>query len=881
MKLKLRDYQTEALDRTLAAIEQGTRRQLGVAATGLGKAQPVDEPVLTPAGWVQIGDLAVGDSVIGSDGKATKVVGVYPQGQRPVVRVNFSDGASVRCDTDHLWAVRDKHDVFRNRPWRTIQAKDLGDRKWRVPLVDPVQMNSDPLPLDPYLLGILLGDGGLSIKGRVLLHTEHELAASLDLPDPCTLKLLRHDGKAGTFIIGGPTGRGRNPVLSAIRELGLEGTRSGTKRIPESFMFANAPERLDLLRGIMDADGHVRKDRHVEITLANEGLIDDTASLVRSLGGTARKHTKATSWTYLGKKHHGIAWRLSIALDVCPFRWKADRWTHRVKYHPVRQIDSVVTEGSAECVCIAVDAADHLYVTTDYVLTHNTVMFCSLAERMGGRTLILAHRDELVQQAAAKLVEVWPTAEVGVVKASRDEVDAQVVVASVQTLSRPARIDRLLMSAQLFGPFNLIVVDEAHHATADTYQSILKALDAGKTDGPVLLGVTATPDRGDGKGLDCTFDEITWSYDLLWGIRSGYLSDVRGLSVQLAGLDMSRVKIARGDYAAGESGRAMQAADAAGVIVKAWTEHAYDRRTLVFTPTVAVAEEVAEEFQRSGIKAGWVSGETPLDDRRRILQEYSDGTLQVLANCAVLTEGYDEPRTDCVIVARPTKSRSLYAQMIGRGTRRHPDKLDCLVLDVVGASDEHSLVTVPSLFGVDKAFRKQLTDGTVTATELLDKQEQHYIKVGAIKAEEIEMFAEVRRGNIAWVPVHLPGQQRRYERSLGPRKETVVLVERDEGWVAGIIDVDGRKRVLQANCALELAQGIAEDFVRKWGSAALVEADAPWRKSPPSPRQLTMCRSMGIRLEPGATRGDVSEAIERQRTLNVARNRDRKPKLRR
>src|SRR5690606_22996282 len=193
-----------------------------------------------------------------------------------------------------------------------------------------------------------------------------------------------------------------------------------------------------------------------------------------------------------------------------------------------------------------------------------TVMFSALAERRGGRTLILAHRDELVAQAAAKVSEVWPDASVGVVKAERDEVHADVVVASVQTLARPARLERLCATYEdrrlLLGaaaPFGLVVIDEAHHAAAETYGRIITRLRAGDPDGPLLLGVTATPDRGDGQGLDGVFDEVVATYDVLWGIRSGYLADLRGIAVTLDGLDLSSVKVSRGDFQAGDAGRAL------------------------------------------------------------------------------------------------------------------------------------------------------------------------------------------------------------------------------------------------------------------------------------------------------------------------------------
>lgn len=946
VRLTLRDYQEEALQRVAAAEGRGVRAQLGVAATGLGKALADSEPVLTPSGWRPIGALAVGDLVIGADGLPTEVVGVFPQGVRPAYEVEFSDGPVVRCDGDHLWAARTKHDRFRKRPWRNLTTTQLaaaglhdgqGGRRWEVPVPKPAQMPAADLPLDPYLLGLLLGDGGLSVPGRVLLHTDDDLVATVELPAPARWSRLADCGKtAGTWIIGGPTGRGANPVLAAVRAVGLEGLHATEKFVPSAYMHAPEADRLAVLQGLMDADGHVRpKDGHVELTLANPRLAHDAAMLARSLGGTAKVVRRPTGWVHRGEARVGQAWRVSMAMPVCPFRWerKAKVWRPRTKYQPRRAVVGITQRGVAEMVCIKVAAADGLFVTRGYVVTHNTVMFCALAERRGKRTLVLAHRDELVSQAEAKVREVWPEAYVGVVKAERNEVRADVVVASVQTLARPNRLAQLMApwsGATLLGvadPFDLVVVDEAHHTAADSYRGILTHLRAGvgptcagcshayadhRPDdtpavarcategcqcqgmadllpaGPLLLGVTATPDRGDGKGLDDLFTEVVFSYDLLWGIRAGYLADLRGRRVKVANLDMTQVRTRHGDYDQGQAGRAMEAAGVQHNVVAAWQAEAADRRTLVFTPTVEVARLVAEEFRHHGVAADYVHGGTPLPERRAMLARFQAGELQVLANCAVLTEGFDAPRTDCIVVARPTKSRALYAQMVGRGTRRHPDKADCLVLDVVGASALHTLVTVPSLFGLEDAYAERMGDGTGNLADVVQERDDELVRVGRMRAEEADLFRKVRTKGVAWVAVHRAGEPlRRYVRELGKAEDgaelpTVVLAQRAEGdvWTAGLWWMPGKdrpeaKQVLMAEVPLETAQGVAEDYVRKHGGRALTDADARWRKGKPSAKALDAAKRWRMpKPEQYATAGELSDAMG----AHIARIRARKAK---
>jgi len=217
-----------------------------------------------------------------------------------------------------------------------------------------------------------------------------------------------------------------------------------------------------------------------------------------------------------------------------------------------------------------------------------TVLFAHLAHEavaLGGRVLIVAHRDELLAQARDKLLLADPSADVGIVRAELDECDAQIVVASVQTLAQSHRLARV-------GRFSLIVIDEAHHAAAASYHAILDALGAFASVGPLVLGVTATPGRGDGVGLDEIFEEVVYAKTILSGIRDGYLADLRAVSVTLD-TDFSAVRSRGGDLAEGELGDALLTADAPEHVASAYREHADGRRALVFAPTVAVLRERA------------------------------------------------------------------------------------------------------------------------------------------------------------------------------------------------------------------------------------------------------------------------------------------------
>lgn len=788
--MNLRPYQREASDRVRDELAR-CGRALVVMATGLGKALRNDQRVLTPGGWKPIARIVPGDMAIGVDGYPTEVIGVYPQGLREMFEVEFTDGAIVVCDADHLWNVRTKYDRNRSAEWRTmtlreIQASGIRDNqngaRWEVPSVSPVEhpatgfpfASHSGLPLDPYLLGVLIGDGGISTKGRVLLTVEPELAKTIHpyIPSPARMSWLAPAGKASTYIIGGPTGRAENPVISALRALGLEGHTAHSKFVPESYIFAPSGVRLAVLQGLMDTDGYVSKDGHVEITIVSQRLACDIQAIVRSLGGRATVREKKTSWTYKGEQKTGIAWRVSIAMMVCPFRWKAPRWKPRTKYDASRRIIDVRPVGMADATCIKVAAEDGLFVTEGYIVTHNTVLFVSVGREMraeGARkVLLLAHRDELLAQARDKWLASEPDAIVGIYQGDRRESWADVICASVQscygdvldedgtTVKRRGRIHDLLLAE-----IDLIIVDECHRMVSPSYEAVLKAALAANPD-VGILAVTATPARADGKGLGAWFDRVAFRMGIKEGIEGGWLSPLRGVRVELQ-VDLSEVKIARnGDYDDNDLGRVLDTESAREFIVAEWlrkvgpgTEDGgpHGRFTASFSPTVASAEHLASEFERVGVSAGFVTGATKKKERKAILDAYQRGELRVLCNVGVLTEGWDAPHTSCILMARPTKSGVLYRQAVGRGTRLANGKDDCIVLDCVGAN-ALGLQTVLDLStpgadrvpGIDPEPEDELTIGDDEQTDMgFDEVETR--RVVGVTSYEIDMLG----GGVHWV----------------------------------------------------------------------------------------------------------------------------------
>lgn len=363
-----------------------------------GRAQPHSTKVLTPAGFRPIGELAVGDFVIGSDGKPTEVLGVYPQGFKEIYRVHTQDGSSTLASGDHLWAVYTASDRRRGKPARVLETKEMignlrsaHQHRYELPLLSaPVVFDSLPVPLDPYVLGLLLGDGCFSCRATPTFATrDPELAQALTDLIPgvqarqktevdYVLNRIRKPGEVITI---------ENPVTGAMRRLGLDGRRSSTKFIPKDYLLNSADVRLAVLQGLLDTDGgpvtqHARTCR-IQYTTVSDQLRDDVIFLVRSLGGIAYCRTRKAEGRKPGNaRGRAVHYRFdSHVVDIrlpeglAPFRLarKSAKYDATGGGHPKRFIDRIEAAGTEEAVCIRVAAADSLYVTEDFLVTHNTL----------------------------------------------------------------------------------------------------------------------------------------------------------------------------------------------------------------------------------------------------------------------------------------------------------------------------------------------------------------------------------------------------------------------------------------------------------------------------------------------------------------------------
>lgn len=478
-----------------------------------------------------------------------------------------------------------------------------------------------------------------------------------------------------------------------------------------------------------------------------------------------------------------------------------------------------------------------------------------------GRILVLAHRTELIEQAYEDIRQCAPELRVGIVKAERNEVLADVVVASVATLKSVRRLGALR-------DVSLIVIDECHHATADTYRSIVAHYDV------PTVGVTATMGRADGAALGDVWQDIVYKKDIAWMIRERYLCGVRGIRVQVPDLDLRKLRKQRtghgsdlGDAALGE---AIEGSLAPKKIAEAYREHAADLQGILFAPTVHSAGVMAEALIEAGFTCELVHGAMPPAERKGALKRFREGKTQILANCMVLTEGTNLPMATVAVMARPTMSQSLYVQMAGRVLRPYPGKERAIILDVVGVTGRHSLMSPVDLFGeslkeldreevdidLPEVEEDPLADLDLTLGDDVALAVAEQYADGELEYVEIDLF---RNSESAWQTTHggvwfLPAGDR-----------FIALIP---GALAGSYDVLWMSKyapgpsgwVARGMTDLAMAMRAAEDNVT---AAERLTADKgrAWKAKAPSDKTLNYAARLGVRTAPYMTAGQVSALI--------------------
>ncbi|MBW8486058.1 DEAD/DEAH box helicase [Actinomadura sp. PM05-2] len=482
---------------------------------GAGKAQPLDAGVLTPAGYRPMGEMGIGTEVITPGGEATVVTGVFPQGEREVYRLVFSDGTSVECDDEHLWPVKTDTGWHRGGPLKVLTTRELradllrksGTSKWYLPLLEAPELDDlGERPVDPYLLGLLLGDGSL-LHGRVEISTQDEeivQAVAELVPDGCRMR-RKPSRPLDWQILGERRGAG-NPLIVALRRLGVHELRAHGKHVPPAYLAAPAKARHALLQGLLDTDGTLRAEgRDVSFTSASERLAEDVAWLTRSLGGYAR----CRPVTRAGGRY----WTTSVALPdaYAPFRLprKASKLRPHTKYERRRKgIRAIEYVGRKQVQCISVAHPDRLYVTDGWTPTHNTIVALRAMLQVvdgGGQAALLAPTEVLAQQHYRSITGMLgELAQAGQIGGAERATRVALLTGSQGARARKAALleaasggagivvgtHALLEGHVQFADLGLVVVDEQHRFGVEQRDALREKVAGGR---PHVLVMTATP----------------------------------------------------------------------------------------------------------------------------------------------------------------------------------------------------------------------------------------------------------------------------------------------------------------------------------------------------------------------------------------------------
>ena len=474
-----------------------------------------------------------------------------------------------------------------------------------------------------------------------------------------------------------------------------------------------------------------------------------------------------------------------------------------------------------------------------------TIVMGAITKHFNKKTLVLAHREELITQAIEKFKLFWPDVDIGICMADQDDMSKQVVIGSVQSCSRPKRLDRLKEQG-----FQLLMIDEAHHCPSDSYQAIISTLGFKEDSQKLLIGVTATPQRSDRLVLGDTFTQVTFSRSISTMIKGGYLSPIVGRKI-LTNFAVGRINSSNGDFAITDLAEAVNTEERNKFITSKYMEYAPDRKAVAFCCDVQHCQDLSEAFKAAGINAASVWGDMDGLERKAQLEAFKQGKVQVLTSCGILTEGYDEPSVNAILMARPTKSSGLFVQCIGRGLRLYPGKDNCLVLDF---TDKHH--TLDGLMSLSTALPDAfiIEDKEKTEREEIERNQKIQVLEECDRAFDILGCAR-----FIWVQV---GDEWSLQ---DDNKHEIVMKPKDGGYVANLHYFKGlSKEIVSAPLPLEYCSGVCEDYARRYLRVSLANAGSEWmlsnRESTQGQRDLLERRGA---YKKGMTMGEAAIEIRK------------------
>lgn len=747
MGIELRPYQQAAVDAVLHEWDIGHNKTLLVLPTG---CHGIGEKVLLADGQIKrVEEIQSDDLLLGSDGNPRHILQII-RGTGHMYKIQPVKGKPFIVDGNHMLTLKRTNES--SHPQYPCQKHggeivDVTVKEWltwskwkkhihklvRADALNFYPTSNEACLIDPYFLGILLGDGSLNGSSIGITTMDEEVVTVIQQQaERFKLKIRTEPaGKATTYILNSRKVHAHSLLNRHLTELGIRYKTSGTKHVPTIYKTGAIDVRLQVIAGLLDSDGHLTYNGYDFISKSQQ-LADDLAFMCRSVGLAAYVTTCQKGCG----NFVGTYYRVSVSgnCDKIPMKVR-----HKIA-SPRKQKKNVLVTGftvealgKGDYIGFTVDG-DNRYLLDDFTITHNcgkTICFAKIAEsqvRVGNRVLILAHRGELLEQAADKIAKATGL-KCAVEKAEQTALQSwyRITVGSVQTLMREKRLAQ-------FSPdyYDTIIIDEAHHSISDSYQNVLNYFSNAR-----VLGVTATPDRSDMRNLGQIYDSLAYEYKLPQAIKAGYLAQIVAQTIPLQ-LDIAHVGMAAGDYKAGELGTALE--PYLDKIAEEMVTYAKDRKTVVFLPLVETSKKFCRYLRKYGFKAAEVNGNS--QDRAEVLKDFEDGKYDVLCNSMLLTEGWDCPSVDCIIVLRATKSRALYSQMVGRGTRLYKGKENVLLLDFLWNTERHELCRPAHLISKDEDIAKKITEKLEDSAVPIDIEELEKESESDVIAEREQALAE-------------------------------------------------------------------------------------------------------------------------------------------
>jgi superfamily II DNA or RNA helicase len=678
-----RDYQNDADQKIRAAVRQGLKRILLVAPTGCHASGT--GILMYDGSVIDVTEVKVGDLLMGPDSGPRKVMQLH-HGREGMCRITPKKGEHFSVNKGHILSlIRTGSGDIEDISVSDWQKKSKTYKHIMKLRRAPVNFATEQkLSIDPYFVGVLIGDGCLT-NGVGVCTPDKEIIEEIYRQAEIHKLTVRVDedkrSKADSYYLTtGHIGGKPNPLAEKLKAIGLFAKKSGSKFIPNEYKTTSRSNRLSLLAGLIDTDGYINGT--VDYVTKSPVLADDIRFLARSLGLAV---TLSECIKGYGSEFTATYYRLCISGDlyVIPCRVERKKPSPRLQIkNPLLTGFSIEEVGDGEYYGFEVDR-DHLYLTGDFIVHHNsgkTMMGTRIlngAAKKAKSGIWVAPRREIITQTSEKLDDL--NCSHGIIMAGHNpSTMSYVQVASIQTYHRRKNNKNFKKPNG-----NVVIFDEAHLSMADSWQEM-----AADYSGAIIIGLTATPCRTDGKGLGSfweTLIEVTTVEKLMvdgWLVRPEFYGPIKML-------DLSGVHSRGGDFVKEELGNVMDKPALIGDIVDDWTKRAMGMPTVLFASTVAHSIHCAEAFNAAGFKFLHLDGKTPKEERDEILGKLDRGEIDGVTNCQVLQEGWDQPRVSCLVDAQPTKSYGRFLQKTGRILRPCEGKTRALVIDHAGNVYRH------------------------------------------------------------------------------------------------------------------------------------------------------------------------------------------------